>query len=412
MKNQNRKILIVDDEVQLLKDWKKFLEEEDFGKITTEFDAESAIELNKKEMFDLALLDIRLEQELDGIDILKEIRKDTPECFCIMVTAYDDLDPATEALKLGAKDYLKKGILERADFVKAVRNGIEWLELEEKNIRLEKQKNNAEMIKREADIKSKSEEERYNDLKIFSKGAAHQFKNSAFRSSMELSLLENTIEYSKNEHFPKEKRERALRHIDSLKREAKRSRNIALRMKAMDDKFPLEWASINTKEFMDDLIQYYCIQISGRVQIIEGKNLTLDIATNVPGIINVDKHYLSEAFIDILDNAYDAAIPGKEDEIRCDISVKMVSDKDGNGVLFSFLDNGRGISDNNLDYIYTPFYTTKGSEGIGLGVPYVKCVVEKHIGDNQKGKIEIDSEFGKWTKVDVYIPLVDKTSEE
>lgn len=129
------KILILDDEEQLLRDWKLILEKEKLGSIRTESNGRKAIELNKKERFDIALLDICLNQDIDGIGVLRDIRNDAPECYCIMITGHGTLDNAIKALKLGALDYLEKGILSDGDLVRAVKSSIRWLELEEENQR-------------------------------------------------------------------------------------------------------------------------------------------------------------------------------------------------------------------------------------------------------------------------------------
>ena len=317
---------------------------------------------------------------MTGDEAFPIIKDKYPGLAIIILTAYGGVTRACQMVREGAYDFITKDFIDIDYVLCQIEKGIEE--------------------KRTKEALRLAEEKRFNDLKIFSKGAAHQFKNSAFRSSMELSLLENM---AGKLDLSKENRDKLLEHIESLKEECLRAKYIALRMKAMDEKTVLEKTCINVKKFIDNLIQYYSKQVSRNIEIIEGGNLTLEIDHSVPVNIYVNNHYLMEALIDLLDNAYDTAMPEREDEIRCEIKVK----KDGEYVVFSFQDNGRGISKDNLEYIFTPFYTTKGSDGIGLGMPYVKCVVEKH-----NGRLEIDSELGKGTKVDVYIPVVNKTTEE
>ena len=387
-KKENYKILFIDDEKGLCAEFREYVTCNTNHIIDLAYNGQEAIDILEREYYDAIVLDLKM-PVMDGEEVFPIILGKYPKLAIVILTAYGDIRRASKMVREGAYDFISKGTIDIEYVLYQVLRGI-------------KEKRTKEALR-------VSEEERYNDLKIFSKGAAHQFKNSAYRSSMELSLLENLMEDVENEYFPKEKKDKVFQYIDSLKREATRSRYIALRMKAMDDKFSLKKTGINTKEFMENLIQYYCIQISDNLIIVEGENLTLKIDPDVPDCINVDKHYLKEAFIDLLDNAYDAAIPGEENEIKCDINVKMLSGEDGDGVLFTFQDNGRGISDEDLKYVETPFYTTKGSEGIGLGVPYVKCVVEKH-----NGKLEIDPEPHKktGTRVDVYIPVTDKDTKE
>ena len=60
-------------------------------------------------------------------------------------------------------------------------------------------------------------------------------------------------------------------------------------------------------------------------------------------------------------------------------------------------DNGCGIKDENLNKIFSPFYT-HFQEGFGFGLPIVKKIVELH-----NWKIEVDSVFGKGTEIRIII---------
>jgi signal transduction histidine kinase len=69
-------------------------------------------------------------------------------------------------------------------------------------------------------------------------------------------------------------------------------------------------------------------------------------------------------------------------------------------------DAGRGISAENLARIYEPFFTTKHDwEGRGLGLTVAYRVIEEH-----HGSIEIDSEEGVGTSVEITLPASTKGS--
>ncbi|MBN1692600.1 MAG: response regulator [Dehalococcoidales bacterium] len=71
-------------------------------------DGNSALRKMEKDIFDIALLDIRL-PEISGIDVLKEIKsKYDSSIIIIMITAIDDVNTAVESMKLGALDYIVK----------------------------------------------------------------------------------------------------------------------------------------------------------------------------------------------------------------------------------------------------------------------------------------------------------------
>ncbi len=100
------RILIVDDELILRESLAAWLER-DGHEVTAVAGGEEAIELIKREGFDIVFLDIKLEG-MDGLDVLREIRKIDPEVKVLMITAYGSISTAVEAMKLGASDYLLK----------------------------------------------------------------------------------------------------------------------------------------------------------------------------------------------------------------------------------------------------------------------------------------------------------------
>jgi len=77
-----------------------------------------------------------------------------------------------------------------------------------------------------------------------------------------------------------------------------------------------------------------------------------------------------------------------------------------NKLEISILDNGMGIKDEDLDKLFTPFFTTKISakKGTGLGL----YVIQKIIEDNHKGKVAMSSEYMQGTLTTVYLPIVGK----
>jgi DNA-binding NtrC family response regulator len=68
-----------------------------------------AIELIQGQLFDTVICDIRM-PEMDGLEILREIKRHDPSVEVVMVTGYPTVNTAVEALKLGAYDYLAKPV--------------------------------------------------------------------------------------------------------------------------------------------------------------------------------------------------------------------------------------------------------------------------------------------------------------
>lgn len=82
------------------------------------------------------------------------------------------------------------------------------------------------------------------------------------------------------------------------------------------------------------------------------------------------------------------------------ITVKLESLN--NGVLISVIDEGPGMSEVELDRLFTPFYTTKET-GTGLGLALVKKVIEEH-----NGAIDVESTVGVGTTFKISLPLYEE----
>ena len=99
-------ILIIDDEVLTLNNLKKALEKEGYEILLAD-SGETGIEVFKRNRPNLALIDLML-PGIDGIEVLKQIKGIESNTVVIMITAYEIIEKAIEAMKMGAYDYLLK----------------------------------------------------------------------------------------------------------------------------------------------------------------------------------------------------------------------------------------------------------------------------------------------------------------
>ena len=100
------RILIVDDEQSICDVLSISLKKEGYT-VASETNPRKALDRLKREPFDLVLQDLKM-PEMDGIDLLREIKKVREEIVVIIMTAYTTWDRAVEAMRLGAYDYIKK----------------------------------------------------------------------------------------------------------------------------------------------------------------------------------------------------------------------------------------------------------------------------------------------------------------
>jgi CheY-like chemotaxis protein len=103
----NKSILVVDDEQIIRNVLKRKLEQTTSFVVHTAADGVPALEIFKQEKIDLVISDL-LMTEMNGIELLRSLKKINPRVPVIIVTGYGTLDDAIEAIHLGAEDFIKK----------------------------------------------------------------------------------------------------------------------------------------------------------------------------------------------------------------------------------------------------------------------------------------------------------------
>lgn len=126
-------------------------------------------------------------------------------------------------------------------------------------------------------------------------------------------------------------------------------------------------------------------------KFIEKEKIIIDVTIKDEINISGDKEKLKQVFINIIFNSVQAISNGGK--------ITITISKIGNWVNLSFKDNGIGISNENLKKIFNPFFTTKDT-GTGLGLAISNRIIEDH-----NGYINIESEIGKGTEVNIFLPI-------
>ncbi len=100
------RLLIVDDEVGFVNILAKRLSRRNMD-VTSAYTGTEAIQTLRKQDFDVAVLDLKME-EMDGIEVLKIFKKMDPKMVVIMLTGHGSEQAAREGIEFGAFDYLTK----------------------------------------------------------------------------------------------------------------------------------------------------------------------------------------------------------------------------------------------------------------------------------------------------------------
>jgi two-component system response regulator PilR (NtrC family) len=98
-----------------------------------------ALQKQESQFFDLVLLDL-LMPGMDGIEVLKRLKKLDPYINVVIITAYASIESAINAMKIGAFDYVQKPF-KHDELLLTIKRAIEHKALQEENLRLKDQLN-------------------------------------------------------------------------------------------------------------------------------------------------------------------------------------------------------------------------------------------------------------------------------
>jgi len=119
---------------------------------------------------------------------------------------------------------------------------------------------------------------------------------------------------------------------------------------------------------------------------MESRGVRLSVSAPVEGpVVSVDPDQIRQVLLNLARNAAEAVEEGRPGTVE--IRVAESSDR----VLLSVVDDGRGMSPEEMERLFEPFYTTRAG-GTGLGLPLTRHIVESH-----GGTIECFSAKGKGT---------------
>jgi signal transduction histidine kinase len=125
--------------------------------------------------------------------------------------------------------------------------------------------------------------------------------------------------------------------------------------------------------------------------------VTLDLAPGLPDISG-DGVQLQQVTMNLVNNAMHAMTGSASRQLR----IQTAFEAQG-GIRVSVSDSGAGISDENMQQLFAPFFTTK-SEGMGIGLSISRSIIETH-----RGRIWAERRPEGGTSFHFMIPTADET---
>ncbi|MBU1652322.1 histidine kinase, partial [bacterium] len=219
-----------------------------------------------------------------------------------------------------------------------------------------------------------------------SAGVAHEINNPLAVISTEVGLVKDMMDPAFNQNASIEN---ILPHLESIDEEVFRCRDITRKLMSFVRKTEIKLMPHNVHKLIDEIVDTFWKQELAVSNIEIVKNYQEDI----PEIVT-EANQIKQVFLNILNNAFDAIKPPGR------ITITSSADSDGN-LNIAFSDTGKGITHEEMDKIFMPFFTTKEvGKGTGLGLSVSYSIV-KSLG----GKMNVESIPGKGSVFTVVLPL-------
>lgn len=152
-----------------------------------------------------------------------------------------------------------------------------------------------------------------------------------------------------------------------------------------------------------------CMTLLKHIAEVSNINIKLNLSKKIPKTM-VDENQMRQVFINLMNNAVHAMPNGGELCITTELAgakekglpnFSLGNNYVGDYIVTTFQDVGCGISEEDKERIFEPFYTSKGEEGTGLGLSVTYGIVKNHGGD-----ILVKSKLGEGAEFNVVLPVV------
>tara|TARA_R110002072_G_scaffold198591_1_gene356185 strand:- start:168 stop:1004 length:837 start_codon:yes stop_codon:yes gene_type:complete len=219
--------------------------------------------------------------------------------------------------------------------------------------------------------------ERLAEIGSMTSGLAHEIKNPLSTIGLNAQLLGEAIE---DLQIDEQEKGRMGRRVGALRGETDRLRGILEDFLEYAGELRLDLRPTELNDLIEQLGDFFHVQAQS-----SGVQIRLDPSPS-PVTIEIDSNHIKQAVLNLMINAVnamkDSSESGKELILR-------VSSHPSGDASIHVIDTGPGISKEDQDRIFHPYFTTRAS-GTGLGLPTARRIAEAH-----GGSLELHSELGK-----------------
>jgi signal transduction histidine kinase len=372
-----KSILLVDDEEGIRKVLGILLSDMGYQVRTAENGVE-ALRIFKDERPPIVLTDIKM-PEMDGIELLRRLKKISPDTEVIMVTGHGDMGLAIKSVKYEATDFVTKPINDEVLEI-ALNRAQERIAMRRK---LNEYTQNLEQL-----VRDKTQElvaaERLAAVGQTVAGLSHAIKNITGGLKGGAFVLEKGIELSDQKYL--------MQGWEMIKGNVDKITNLSMDLLNYAKATDLNVQPCDPNQPAQEVIDL----MRPRAQKL-GIELVSDFSRNL-NPCRFDSDLICRCLLNLVTNAIDACR-----NVDPDAPDKMVTVRTkkpcGWGVEYQVLDNGCGMNAATQKNIFKRFFSTKGSEGTGIGLMITKKIVDEH-----NGVIIVESKEGAGSKFFIKLP--------
>jgi len=376
-KNMKDKILLVDDEEGIRKVLGITLSDAGYRVFVAE-NGQEAFRIFKTESPPIVMTDIKM-PGMDGIELLKNIKRLNPDTEVIMITGHGDMDLAIESLKHEATDFITKPINDDIMEI-ALKKAHDNIIIREK---LREYTQNLEALLRE----KSALQDRLSSLGLRISSISHGIKGMLTGLDGGMYLLDSGI--------TKNKQDQLKEGWEIVKQMVGRIRKMVLDILFYAKERELKTEKVDVLSFARDVASVVEPKIAEK-QIEFIRNFNKSHSEFEPGEFEIDPGFVRSALVNILENAADACIKDKSKKPH-KIIFEVKQDK--NDIIFDVRDTGIGMNSNTREKVFDLFFSSKGSKGTGLGLFISNKVIGQH-----GGSIEVASTPGHGSHFCIRLP--------
>lgn len=322
---------------------------------------------------DLILLDFRLRGET-GLEVLQALAERSPPPVIVLSGEIGE-EHGVDCLQAGAVDYVLKD--RPARLVPAIKRALAVA------------REQARLRDLEALLRQR---ERLESLGLLASGIAHDFNNILGGI---LNLTEAAAGCLPPEHPARE-------YLHQTQRVGSRAASLTRRLLSFSRNQPLEPKKVDFNAMVEETVELYARLSPPEVEI------RLDLCERGPWV-KVDPGQLQHVILNLCLNARDSMPKGGLLQLRTTRQELPAAEllPPGSYARLEVMDTGCGIAPDQLELVFSPFYTTKGEGGTGLGLASALGTISQSGGD-----LRVSSKLGQGSTFSLLLPEVQQASEQ